>query len=65
MRGGKAQQATARVASSMALDMQAKANAHVRLAPVVAEAVILVKQKGIIGRMTHHTTAFYSIQVKV
>jgi hypothetical protein len=42
--------AAARVAASMALDMQAKANAHVRLAHVITEAMLLIKQEGVIAQ---------------
>jgi predicted AAA+ superfamily ATPase len=39
--------AATRVAASIVLDMEAKANAHVRLVTVVVEAMLLTKQEGI------------------
>jgi hypothetical protein len=43
--------AAARVATSMALDMQAKVNTHVRLAPIVTRAMLLIKQEGIVAML--------------
>jgi hypothetical protein len=33
----------------MALDMQAKVNAHVKLVPIMAEDMLLINQEGIAG----------------
>jgi hypothetical protein len=41
----------------MAFDMQAKSNTHVWLAPIVVEAMLLIKQEGIVGHAPQASSA--------